>query len=454
MSRAGLIAGISLAALASAWPATAAARTGGWPTSFIESLDSSDRPARKPRKDRDKLADSITVPPGQLHVIVSLDTQRVALFANGTPVAHSTISSGTDSHPTQMGVFTVIQKNRHHVSNIYDAEMPYMQRLTWSGTALHQGPLPGYPASHGCIRLTPDFARLLWKTTRIGVRVVVTRGSAEPVEIAHPRLFVPRPRPVEAAREEISAAARTASTMVKTADATGTLPGAALPDSARPAGANPRANTRLADNAPPPFVSEPEMTEPAPAPPATPATAENAKPVGNAGVKSIMVEERPSRSERKPAARKNPTVSVLVSRKDSTLYVRHGREPLFDMPISIEQPDRPLGTHVYTAMEPKDGGAAMRWTVVSIPSEFRAPDEPKKSKTDRGRKPRQDKAVKVAEIETPLPSASEALDRIALPPEAVARIAELVVPGSSLIVSDNRLSNETGETTDFIVLTR
>jgi lipoprotein-anchoring transpeptidase ErfK/SrfK len=65
-----------------------------------------------------------------------------------------------------MGVFTVIQKDRHHISNLYDASMPYMQRITWSGSALHQGPLPGYPASHGCVRLTESFAQLLWKTTR------------------------------------------------------------------------------------------------------------------------------------------------------------------------------------------------------------------------------------------------------------------------------------------------
>ena len=91
-----------------------------------------------------------------------------------------------------MGVFTVIQKSRHHVSNLYDAPMPYMQRITWSGSALHEGPLPGYPASHGCVRLTESFAQLLWKTTKMGARVIVTRPEVAPLEFEHARLFVPQ----------------------------------------------------------------------------------------------------------------------------------------------------------------------------------------------------------------------------------------------------------------------
>ena len=86
-----------------------------------------------------------------------------------------------------MGVFTVIQKDRHHVSNLYDASMPYMQRITWSGSALHEGPLPGYPASHGCVRLTTSFAQLLWKTTKMGARVIVTHPDVAPIEFEHAR---------------------------------------------------------------------------------------------------------------------------------------------------------------------------------------------------------------------------------------------------------------------------
>ena len=104
-----------------------------------------------------------------------------------------------------MGVFSVIQKNRHHISNLYGAAMPYMQRLTWSGTAMHTGPLPGYPASHGCIRLTNEFAQMLWKATKIGARVIVTREDVKPVEFAHARLFPPQPPVARAGRRRQAA---------------------------------------------------------------------------------------------------------------------------------------------------------------------------------------------------------------------------------------------------------
>src|SRR5262249_25681361 len=154
-----------------------------------------DRSAKKSKKQASrsdkvgKTTEKAPPPPtGQLHVIVSIDKQRATLFADGVPVASTAVSTGTREHPTPMGVFTVIQKDRHHASNLYDASMPYMQRITWSGSALHQGPLPGYPASHGCVRLTESFAQLLWRTTKLGARVIVTRPDVAPKEFASPHL--------------------------------------------------------------------------------------------------------------------------------------------------------------------------------------------------------------------------------------------------------------------------
>ena len=116
----------------------------------------------------------------------------LTLYSNGNLVATSPVSTGTPRHPTPTGVFSIIQNNRHHRSNIYsNAPMPFMQRLTWSGVALHRADLPGRPASHGCIRLPGDFAQFLWRTTKIGARVIVAREEIEPVEIAHARLFQP-----------------------------------------------------------------------------------------------------------------------------------------------------------------------------------------------------------------------------------------------------------------------
>src|SRR5690606_8804076 len=102
------------------------------------------------------------------------------------------ISSGQPGHRTPTGVFSILQKARYHESNIYSgAPMPFMQRLTWSGIALHAGQLPGYPASHGCIRLPYQFAQRLFGLTRIGARVVVSHDPVAPVAIAHERLPVP-----------------------------------------------------------------------------------------------------------------------------------------------------------------------------------------------------------------------------------------------------------------------
>ena len=95
-----------------------------------------------------------------------------------------------------MGVFSIIQKNRHHVSNLYAASMPYMQRITWSGVAMHTGPLPGYAASHGCIRLPNEFAARLWTWTRMGTRVIVAPGEVSPKDFSHAKLvakMVPQP---------------------------------------------------------------------------------------------------------------------------------------------------------------------------------------------------------------------------------------------------------------------
>lgn len=120
-------------------------------------------------------------PRGPLLMIVSLATQRGTLYRNGVPIAITTVSTGKPGHETPTGVFTILQRHIDHRSNLYDdAPMPYMQRLTWGGVALHGGRLPGYPASHGCIRLPQAFARLLYGVTRLGMTVIVTEATAVP----------------------------------------------------------------------------------------------------------------------------------------------------------------------------------------------------------------------------------------------------------------------------------
>jgi hypothetical protein len=129
---------------------------------------------------------------GPLLLVVSIDEQRAYVYRNGVLTGVSTASTGKKGKETPTGVFTILQKNKDHYSNIYDnAPMPYMQRLTWGGIALHAGKLPGYPASAGCIRLPSEFARLLFEVTSHGMTVVVASHASELAEAANPGFLSP-----------------------------------------------------------------------------------------------------------------------------------------------------------------------------------------------------------------------------------------------------------------------
>lgn len=343
------------------------------------------RKRQKPKRSSVQVAKH-KVPPGPLQIIVSVAKQRASLFSNGVPIAEAAISTGVPDHPTPMGIFSVIAKSRYHSSNIYSgAPMPYMQRITWSGIALHQGPLPGFPASHGCIRLPEAFAVKLWSLSKLGARVIVTRDETAPFRIESARLFVPK-KPEE--KPAVVALA--------------TPP--AVPESAGAVAV--------------PAVSSDVAALPQAAPPAA-----------------------------EPPKRKGP-VQVFISRKEAKLYVRQDFAPLFDAPVTIAEPDKPWGTHVFTVMEIKDGKAG--WTAVSVPSGYvHKPDRSRKlsaREIERQKK----RAADLAHA----PTAAQALELFELPKDAVEKISELLAPGSSLIVSDNALSDETGLETDFIVLTQ
>ncbi len=346
----------------------------GWPPRIAKPPHKRHREAARPEREPAREEH----PQGPFQIVVEIGRQQVELYGQNGFIARAPISTGMPGHPTPLGVFTVLSKAKWHQSNIYSgAPMPYMQRITWSGIAMHAGPRPGYPASHGCIRLPEDFAIWLFHATKVGARVIVTREPAPPADIASPKLFVPP----------------------KLAGGT----------------------TKMAMSAP-----------------AAPSAA--AQP-GAAIVMADAAEKSAAPAEQKPAGPPRP-ISVFVSRKQNKVFVRQGVTELFDMPVTIADPGRALGTHVYTAMALKDDGKAMRWTVISIPSAYRHVTAKRRGKN--------------ADVEPEPPAAStaaEALDRITLPPEAIEKISALISPGSSLIVSDNPLSDETDADTDFIVLT-
>lgn len=130
-------------------------------------------------------------PEGPVAIIVSIPDQLVHVYRNGVRIAISTCSTGKAGHATPTGIFTILQKDRNHHSSTYNnAPMPFMNRLTWSGVAIHAGNLPGYPASHGCVRLPLKFAELLFTVTHVGTPVIIAGGHSDPREIVHPALVL------------------------------------------------------------------------------------------------------------------------------------------------------------------------------------------------------------------------------------------------------------------------
>jgi hypothetical protein len=276
--------------------------------------------------------------------------------------------------------------------------MPYMQRITWSGIALHAGKLPGYPASHGCIRLPEHFAARLWGLSKIGARVIIARDEVAPVAIAHPRLPVPK-RPQNKPTDALVAAAPAAGKIELVASV--------------------KIASKVGDGMK-------EIGAIKPAPPED----------------IVQVMPRPQRQG---------PVQVFVSRKQGKVFVRQDFKPIFEAPVTITEPDRTLGTHVFTAMQIQEDGAAMQWTAVTIPSAYaRARDRDGKRDTKLSRAKQEALVTELAAA----PTAAAALDRIEMPQAAIDRIAGLLAVGSALIVSDNALSDETGIGTDFIVLTK
>jgi hypothetical protein len=398
--------------------------------------------------------------------IVSLRDQRITVYDAAGWILKAPVSSGQKGRETPAGIFSVIQKEEEHYSNLYDdAYMPHMQRITWSGIALHGGPLPGYAASHGCIRLPYDFAARLFDLTKMGMRVIVAPSEVAPTEIVHPALFAPKPVDAalaaaraaeadEAAKKAAQArliavtASRKAATATKTARVAENLKLRAEAQLAA-------AEKALAS------ASSPEQKERAEAARATAAAkveelqaqwvaakAElQAKNDTVASTREAAVTAEAARVAAADAAREFTRslqpISVFISRKTQRLYVRRGFQPILETPVTIQDPERPIGTHVFTAMERIDGDSTMRWSVVSLNS-GRPQGEVADARTREGAE---------GEPTAKEPSdAKSALDRIVIPQDAFARLAETASPRSSLIISDEALSSETGKGTDFVVL--
>ena len=483
-------------------------------------------------------------PQGPVIISISIDQQRLRLYdANGL-FAETPVSTGMRGHPTPMGVFSVIQKDRLHHSNIYSgAPMPYMQRITWSGIAIHAGVLPGYPASHGCIRMPMAFAMKMWNWTRMGARVIVAPGEVTPASFAHPLLaavkVAPQPMAADEPKSDAPSAAKTdkgaeadaktkptiaeapvelrstighansATEPTRTADASNTLPASTAPVTMSDASGSATSAAETAVAQPEPYAAKPtdiassedKSTEAKSSDGKSPETAiAETKAAESANTEAVKAEaaasdtvkvdepkadaaksiEKPADSNiaAEPAAvppakkdqaraagfekaaavkpeapKRSGQIAVFVSRKDSKLYVRQNFLPLFDVPVTVAPSDRPLGTHVFTAQVDKENSNVLHWSVVTLPASRAATarhDEDERS----SRRRKIAGAVEVKSLPAP-DSPAEALDRLNLPADALARITEALSTGGSLIVSDQGIAGgETGEGTDFIVSLR
>jgi hypothetical protein len=401
--------------------------------------------------------------------IVSLHSQRITLYDAKGWILRAPVSSGQRGRETPAGIFSVIQKEAEHYSNLYDdAFMPHMQRITWSGIALHGGALPGYPASHGCVRMPFDFAERLFDATRLGLRVIVAPTDVAPIEIAHPALLLSKPG------DGVLAAARTAEAKeaARKADQARLAAGTAFREAAQA-----RQPVRVAENLK--LRAEAQLADAETAlgsaiPAEARERAERDKAQAIDRIAALQAQWDAAKAELQPkldaitrtreaaaaaetaraaaaeaarqVARELEPASVLISRKTQRLYVRQAFEPVFESPVTIADSDRPIGTHVFTAMERTSSDTSMRWSVVSLDDgrQHGGTIEPQgRARGGYGRdvEPRQ----------TDPDSAKAALDRIVIPQDALDRIAG-IAPRSSLVITDEALSSETGRGTDFVVL--
>jgi lipoprotein-anchoring transpeptidase ErfK/SrfK len=448
-------------------------------------------------------------PQGPLIIDVSINKQQVKIYDDNGFFAEAPVSTGMRGHPTPMGVFSVIQKQKWHRSNIYSgAPMPYMQRITWSGVAMHAGVLPGYPASHGCIRMPEAFAIKMYNWTRMGARVLVTPGEISPASFSHPLLpgmkVQPQPQVSTGAASDPPFGAKAdkgaADKAPEIVDTKLELrPSVGHRDAASPEDASEGEKTRTAnagrdqaaDKAPatmsdatPPkedITVDLATTKPVPdrhapkaqgvaAAPEKSAEAKpdqaKAAPIPKAAVSADAAPDAGKDETRPPdaakaaaakaeAAKRAGPIAVFISRKDSKLYARQNFAPLFDSPATIAPSDRPLGTHVFTAEIDKNDVNVVHWTVVSLPASARGQVHENEQRSATRRKGAKAESAVEARPAPAIDSPAEALDRITIPADVMARITDALTTGSSIIVSDQGINQgETGEDTDFIVSLR
>jgi len=391
-----------------------------------------------------------------------LSKQKLSVYDSGRLIATSRVSTGKVGYRTPTGVFSIIQKKRRHYSNIYyGASMPYMQRLTWSGIALHQGVVPGYPASHGCIRIPGKFAHDLYRYTRRRNHVIVADDDTRPRQVVHHALFQPtalsednNPRMADLPQQVVRLAMKETDGKESKSDApaiSGILPrhmSVQAPTVARTTAAASTKNAyyqvdnldltnerlmRRATRSPAPLRIL--ITTRSKRDHVREAQRQLADLGYNPGPADGRVGERTLtamafQNDHGLTVTGNPNRQLYLKlgevagrppHSDGTLRIRQNGKEIYTAHVGLKSPEKRIGTHLYTVAKMDSSAGTARWTGLTVSQ------------------------TQVA--------MSQALDRIAVPPHVRMLVEDLLTTGSSLIITDGRHDRETGNDTDFIVLT-
>jgi len=414
-----------------------------------------------------------------LVAVVALRQQHITVYDAQGKMLEAPISSGTSGLETPAGIFSVVQKEEDHRSNLFDdARMPFMERITWTGISLHVGVLPGYAASHGCVRLPEQFAYQLYQVSKPGMRVILVREDITPAEVAQPAMFTPasgqaagdlssrlRDLVSQKSVDADAATRRFKDTKLAATKKAGEVQTAERALRSLEAGlASAQAELANAGRAVE-TAGSPERSQQAEAAKTQAAakleTAQAKLDAAKQDVQSkseaaakaeqdlqaATVETAIARDAAEEAKLDLSPVSVFISRKTQRLYVRKNNMPVFEAPVTIRDADKPIGSFVFTALDYNGASGTMRWQVVSMYKDA-LNVEPYEAAPKGGK----NKVPAAEAAPADVANAQAALARIAVTPEARERISSVLLPGASLIVSDEGMHSETGKDTDFIII--
>ncbi len=381
-----------------------------------------------------------------LQIFVSKSNQTLAVYDGAEVIATSKVSTGKPGHTTPSGIFSVIEKKKYHESNIYSAApMPFMQRLTWSGIALHESnSVPRYPASHGCVRLPSAFAKELYKMTAMGVPVVITDGEVTPRPIDHPALFHPQAPEPAPLLSDVELRPAIGQMPVQVAMNEAAMPRLQIQPIVAPVNDEPirilitrrseretiiDLQTLLADLG---FaVGNPDGLL-GPATVQAIADFKSQHPLAPGNDKSLISDTLID-AVYAAAGKSGPPNGVLL--------VRQGFRPVFTAPVTISDPGLALGTHFLTASAVDFENGTASWMGVTLANNLSRQTM---------------KRLGITGLESSIISGTpiaNALTRVDIPDDTRKKIDGMLTAGSTITISDTGIGTETGIGTDFITVT-